>query len=69
MHLSCLKASFVDTWIWHRRLGHASIHTLHKLIKHDLVRGLPSHKYEKNHVCKIAMHVLGLSKYMHPSNH
>jgi len=49
--LSCFKASLDDTWLWHRRLGHASMHTIEKLSKLDLVRGLPSYKFEKDHIC------------------
>ena len=30
-----------DSWLWHRRLGHASMKTLSKLAKNDLVIGLP----------------------------
>ena len=50
IHLSCLKASLDDAWLWHHRLGHANIHILHKLVKHDLVRGLPLYKYGKDRV-------------------
>jgi len=49
--LSCFKASLDDTWLWHRRLGHASMHTLEKLSKLDLAHGLPSYKFEKDHIC------------------
>ena len=51
IHLSHLKASLDDAWFWHHRLGHANKHTFHKLVKHDLVRGLPLYKYEEEHVC------------------
>jgi len=57
MHISCLKASLDDAWLWHRMLGHASMHTLHKLVKHDLVRGLPPYKYEKDRVCSVRIKV------------
>ena len=39
--LSCFKASLDDTWLWHHRLGYASVHTIEKLSKLDLVHGLP----------------------------
>jgi len=48
--LSYFKTSLDDTWVWHRRLGHASMHTIEKLSKLDLVRGLPSHKFEKDRI-------------------
>jgi len=51
IHLSCFKVSFYDTWFWYHRLEHVSMHTLYKLVKHDLVRGLPPYKYEKDNLC------------------
>ena len=48
---SCFKTSLDDTWLWHCRLGHASIHTIEKLSKHDLVCGIPSYKFEKDCIC------------------
>ena len=27
--------------LWHRRLGHASYNVLHKLVKYEMVKGLP----------------------------
>jgi len=42
-NLSCLKISHhEENWLWHKRLGHASMHTINKLAKRELVRGLPS---------------------------
>ena len=33
---SCLIANDVnDSWLWHRKLGHASMKTLSKLVKND----------------------------------
>ncbi|XP_049378086.1 uncharacterized protein LOC125842830 [Solanum stenotomum] len=40
-----------DSWLWHRKLGHASMHALEKLSKLELVIGLPKLKFEKNHIC------------------
>ena len=31
-----------DSWLWHRRLGHASMKTLSKLVKNDLLLGFLS---------------------------
>ena len=39
-------------WLWHKSLGHASTHTISKLIKRDLVKGLPRIGFEKNNVCE-----------------
>ena len=40
-----------DSWLWHRRLGHASMKTLSKLVKNDLVIGLPKLKFDKDKIC------------------
>ena len=37
--------------LWHRRLGHASMHTLAKLISKDLVNGMPKLNINFDHVC------------------
>ena len=45
---NCLIASIAhNSWLWHNRLGHASMHILAKLSKNDLVKGLAKIKYEK----------------------
>jgi len=51
MDLSFLKTSLDDARRWHCILESASMYTFYKLVKHDLVRGLPLYKYEKDHVC------------------
>ena len=38
-------------WLWHRRLGHASIHTISKLISKNLVKGLPKIDFENFRIC------------------
>ena len=49
---SCLIANNVnDNWQWHRRLGHASMKTLSKLVKNDLVIGLFNLKFDKDKIC------------------
>ena len=46
---SCLIANDVnDSWLWHKRLGHASMKTLSKLVKNDLVIGLPKLNFDKD---------------------
>ena len=45
----CLTTNKKDfAWLWHRRLGHASYNVLHKLVKYDMVRGLPKISFKKN---------------------
>ena len=40
-----------DNWLWHRRLGHASMKTLSKLVKKDLVIGFLKLSFDKNKIC------------------
>ncbi|GJZ35373.1 putative ribonuclease H-like domain-containing protein [Tanacetum coccineum] len=48
--LTCLfaKATFDE---WHRRLGHINFKTMNKLVKGNLVRGLPSKLFENDQTC------------------
>ncbi|GKA25090.1 putative ribonuclease H-like domain-containing protein [Tanacetum coccineum] len=51
--LTCLiaKATNNESKLWHRRLGHINFKTLNKLVKGNLVRGLPSKIFENDHTC------------------
>nr|GEW25329.1 hypothetical protein [Tanacetum cinerariifolium] len=51
--LTCLftKAALDEYNLWHRRLGHINFKTMNKLVKGNLVRGLPSKVFENNHTC------------------
>ncbi|GJX23054.1 putative ribonuclease H-like domain-containing protein [Tanacetum coccineum] len=51
--LTCLiaKATNDESNMWHRRLGHINFKTMNKLVKGNLVRGLPSKTFENNHTC------------------
>nr|GEU41303.1 hypothetical protein [Tanacetum cinerariifolium] len=51
--LTCLfaKATLDESNLWHRRLGHINFKTMNKLVKGNLVRGLPSKIFENNHTC------------------
>nr|GFB94208.1 putative ribonuclease H-like domain-containing protein [Tanacetum cinerariifolium] len=51
--LTCLvaKASADEGMLWHRRLGHLNFKTMNKLVRHNLVRGLPSKCFENDHTC------------------
>ncbi|GJZ49952.1 putative ribonuclease H-like domain-containing protein [Tanacetum coccineum] len=48
--LTCLfaKATSDKSKLWHRRLGHLNFITMNKLVKGNLVRGLPSKLFENN---------------------
>ncbi|GJS56949.1 putative ribonuclease H-like domain-containing protein [Tanacetum coccineum] len=51
--LTCIfaKATSDESKLWHRRLGHINFKTMNKLIKGNLVRGLPSKLFENNQTC------------------
>nr|GEU41786.1 hypothetical protein [Tanacetum cinerariifolium] len=51
--LTCLiaKASVDECMLWHRRLCHLNFKTMNKLVRHNLVRGLPSKCFENDHTC------------------
>nr|GEV44289.1 ribonuclease H-like domain-containing protein [Tanacetum cinerariifolium] len=51
--LTCLfaKATLDKSNLWHRRLGHINFKTMNKLVKGNLVRGLPLKDFENNHTC------------------
>ena len=61
MHLSYVKASLDDAWLWRCILGYASMHALYKLVKHYLVGGLPFRNM-RTILCVVL--VLEVSKYM-----
>nr|GEU86048.1 hypothetical protein [Tanacetum cinerariifolium] len=48
--LTCLfaKATLDESNLWHRRLAHVNFKTLNKLVKANLVRGLPTKVFENN---------------------
>ena len=37
--------------LWHKRLGHASIHQISKLIKKNLVKRIPNFNFENDYMC------------------
>ncbi|GJX74601.1 putative ribonuclease H-like domain-containing protein, partial [Tanacetum coccineum] len=43
------KAIIDESNTWHRRLGHINFKTMNKLVKGNLVKGLPSKIFEKDH--------------------
>ncbi|GJZ52629.1 ribonuclease H-like domain-containing protein [Tanacetum coccineum] len=54
---ACLiaKATSDESKLWHRRLGHINFKNLNKLVKGNLVRGLPSKVFRNDHTC-VACH-------------
>nr|GEX69165.1 hypothetical protein [Tanacetum cinerariifolium] len=51
--LTCLfsKATLDESNLWHRRLAHENFKTINKLVKGNLVRGLPIKVFENDHTC------------------
>ncbi|GJR25187.1 putative ribonuclease H-like domain-containing protein [Tanacetum coccineum] len=51
--LTCLfaKATSDESKLWHRRLGHLNFKTMNKLVKENLVRGLPSKLFKNDQTC------------------
>nr|GFB94226.1 putative ribonuclease H-like domain-containing protein [Tanacetum cinerariifolium] len=37
--------------LWNRRLGHLNVKTMNKLVRHKLVRGLPTKSFNNDHTC------------------
>ncbi|GJV53655.1 putative ribonuclease H-like domain-containing protein, partial [Tanacetum coccineum] len=48
--LTCLvaKATLDESMLWHTRLGHINFKNINKLVKDNLVRGLPSKRFEND---------------------
>ncbi|GJR58159.1 putative ribonuclease H-like domain-containing protein [Tanacetum coccineum] len=51
--LTCLvaKATLDESMLWHRRLGHINLKNINKLVKDNLVRGLPTKRFENDQTC------------------
>nr|GEU67430.1 putative ribonuclease H-like domain-containing protein [Tanacetum cinerariifolium] len=51
--LTCLfaKATLDESNLWHRRLAHVNFKTINKLVKGNIVRGLPTIFFENDHTC------------------
>ncbi|GKD31735.1 ribonuclease H-like domain-containing protein, partial [Tanacetum coccineum] len=51
--ITCLvaKATEDEAVLWHRRLGHVNFKNINKLVKGNLVKGLPSKTFKIDHSC------------------
>nr|GEX34776.1 ribonuclease H-like domain-containing protein [Tanacetum cinerariifolium] len=51
--LTCFvtKATLDESMLWHKRLGHINFKNINKLVKDNLVRGLPLKRFENDHTC------------------
>ncbi|GJR53270.1 putative ribonuclease H-like domain-containing protein [Tanacetum coccineum] len=52
-NLTCLiaKASIDESMLWNRRVGHLNFKIMNKLVRNNLVTGLPSKIFENDHSC------------------
>ncbi|GJU21934.1 retrovirus-related pol polyprotein from transposon TNT 1-94, partial [Tanacetum coccineum] len=46
-----VKAIIDESNLWHKRLGHINFKTMNKLVRGNLVRGLPSKLFKNDHTC------------------
>ncbi|GJS63997.1 retrovirus-related pol polyprotein from transposon TNT 1-94 [Tanacetum coccineum] len=55
--LTCLvaKATLYESMLWHRRLGHVNFKTINKLVKDNILRGLPSKHFENDQTCVVCL--------------
>ena len=51
-HDRCFSNMHDQSWLWHRRLGHANMDLISQLNKDELVRGLPKIIFQKDKVCE-----------------
>ena len=66
-HLAvCLLAKASESWLWHRKLGHAGMRNLHTLAKKKHVLGIEGVKFKKNHLCG-ACEARKMTRAKHPS--
>ncbi|GKB31140.1 putative ribonuclease H-like domain-containing protein [Tanacetum coccineum] len=51
--LTCLvaKATSDESMLWHKRLGHINFKNINKLVKENLVRGLPLKRFKNDQTC------------------
>ncbi|GKD66915.1 ribonuclease H-like domain-containing protein, partial [Tanacetum coccineum] len=51
--LTCLfaKATIYESKLWHKRMGHVNFKTMNKLVKGNLIKGLPSKIFDNDHTC------------------
>src|SRR3954468_13493775 len=50
--VTCVMSVSEEQWVWHRRLGHASLRKISQINKLNLVRGLPNLKYKSDALCE-----------------
>ena len=51
-HDRCFSSMHDQSWLWHKRLGHANMDLISQLNKDELVKGLPKINFQKDKVCE-----------------
>ena len=51
-HDRCFSSMYDQSWLGHRRLGHANMDLISQLNKDELVRGFPKINFQKDKVCE-----------------
>lgn len=51
LKIKCHMVSNNDAWLWHKRITHIHMEHINKLVKHDIVIGLPKIKFIKDRLC------------------
>ena len=46
--IGCFASFGNEKWLWHKRLGHASMYQISKLLKKHLIRGVPKTKFDQD---------------------
>ena len=51
--MTCLlsKASYDESWLWHKKLSHLNFKAMNLLVKKNLVRGIPNLEFTKDGLC------------------
>ena len=50
-NISLMANKNTVSWLWHRKVGHVSISILNRLVKLNLVNGLPKIKFIQDKIC------------------
>jgi len=66
--VKCLAALEDDSWLWHKRLGHANFDLLSKLSNKGLVRGLSTLKKSKEVTCDECKKNKQVKSFFHSMN-
>nr|GFA01211.1 retrovirus-related Pol polyprotein from transposon TNT 1-94 [Tanacetum cinerariifolium] len=62
MSSKAFRATLDESMLWHRRLGHINFKNIKKLVKDNLVRGLPSKHFENDQTCVSCLKVVNAVK-------